>query len=342
MKSNKYAKRQPKEGLGNVQDIREAWKSTTTDLFEFKGHTYLIISCRLSGYIAIRDMKDHSTEEMIRQCQGIFSELGVPKSLHCDSNANYSSTQFQEFANSINLKLTFGSSEHHSSNYAEKSVQTVKKFMRKSHEWSVCLLEYHLTPIRHQGQDNSPMKLMQHRTLWGILPVRQQETNQVNYERFRARKSEQSQYQVGQDLPKLPVGSNVLYYSSVRNLWSPGVIVDRVHNRSYTIISQKGRMLYRNRIELKPYNKEVIINIIQTNKQTQTENIPHHIHLRPRPIWFTPKWLTPTWVHHNHHHRQTDIVTDNNLTHCHTHQVTHHRVTHHKLYHPNHSKQFPG
>ena len=186
------------------------------------------------------------------------------------------------------------------------------------------------------------MKLMQHRTLWGILPVRQQETNQVNYERFRARKSEHSQYQVGQDLPKFPVGSNVLYYSSVRNLWSPGVIVDRVHNRSYTIISQKGRMLYRNRIELKPYNKEVIINIIQTNKQTQTENIPHHIHLRPRPIWFTPKWLTPTWVHPNHHHRQTDIVTNNNLTHCHTHQVNHHRVTHHKLYHPNHSKQFPG
>ena len=130
--------------------------------------------------------------------------------------------------------------------------------MRKSHEWPIFLLEYHLTPIRHQGVTSSPMKLMQQRTIRGILPVKQQETNQENYDRFRTRKSEQSEYQVGQDLPKLPIGSNVLYYSQVRNQWSPGVIVDRVHDRSYTIISQKGRMLSRNRIDLKPYNKAVL------------------------------------------------------------------------------------
>ena len=130
--------------------------------------------------------------------------------------------------------------------------------MRKSHEWPIFLLEYHLTPIRHQGVTSSPMKLMQQRTIRGILPVKQQETNQENYDRFRTRKSEQSEYQVGQDLPKLPIGSNVLYYSQVRNQWSPGVIVDRVHDRSYTIISQKGRMLSMNRKDLKPYNKAVL------------------------------------------------------------------------------------
>ena len=124
----RYAKRQPKECLGHVQDISEAWESTATDLFEFKGNTYLIISCRFSGYMAIRDMKDHSAEETIKQCQSIFRELGVPKTLHCDRGSNYTSVQFQEFAKSINMSLTFGSSEHHSSNYAERSVQTVKKF----------------------------------------------------------------------------------------------------------------------------------------------------------------------------------------------------------------------
>ena len=157
----KYAKRQPKECLGHVQDKSEAWESTATDLFEFKGNTYLIISCRFSGYMAIRDMRDHSAEETIKQCQSIFRELGVPKTLHCDRGSNYTSVQFQQFAKSINMSLTFGSSEHHSSNYAERSVQTVKNFMRKSHEWSICLLEYHMTPIRYQGTESSPMKLMQ-------------------------------------------------------------------------------------------------------------------------------------------------------------------------------------
>ena len=254
-----YAKRQPKEGLGNVQDISEAWESTATDLFEFKDNIYLVISCRFSGYIAISDMKDHSAEEIIRQCQSIFSEL------ECLRHSTVTEVPIILVSNfrSVNLKLTFGSSEHHSSNYAERSVQTVKNFMRKSHEWSICLLEYHLTPIRHQCQCNSPIRLMQQRTLRGILPARQQETKQENYERFRTRNSEQSQYQLGQDLPKLPIRTNILYYNHIRNIWFPGVLVDRVHDRSYTIISQKGRMLSRNRIDLKPYNKEVVINYEQ-------------------------------------------------------------------------------
>ena len=134
---------------------------------------------------------------------------------------------------------------------------------------------------------------------------------------------------------------------SVRNQWSPGVIVERVHDRSYTVISQKGRMLSRNRVDLKPYHKEVTITYEppkspsspfdmpsrQTNIQTQTEKIPHHIHHpNQRPKWFTPEWLTP-WVTTNHHHRQTDIATGITRNHHHTHLNTHHIVTHHQLYH---------
>ena len=50
---------------------------------------------------------------------------------------------------------------------------------------------------------------------------------------------------------------------------------------------------------------------IQTNIQTQTEKILHHIHHpKPRPKWFTAKWLTPWVTTNNHHHRQTDIAID--------------------------------
>ena len=207
-----------------------------------------------------------------------------------------------------------------------------------------------MTPIRHQGAESSPMRLMQQRTIRGILPTRQQETNQCNYEKFRTRKLEQSQYQTGQNLPTLPIGSNVLYYSAVRNQWSPGVIVERVHDRSYTVISQKGRMLSRNRVDLKPYHREVTISFEppkspsspfdmpgrQTNIQTEPTKIPHHIHHpKPRPKWFTPEWLTPWVTTINHHHKQTDIATDMIRNHLHTHLSTHQKVTHHQLYHAN-------
>ena len=90
----KYASGQPKECIGKVQDISEAWESTATDLFQFKGKIFLIMSCRISGFIAVREMKDHSSKETIRQCQNMFAELGVPKTLHCDRGANYTSNMF--------------------------------------------------------------------------------------------------------------------------------------------------------------------------------------------------------------------------------------------------------
>ena len=52
----KYAKRQPKETIGDVQNISKAWESTATDLFEFVGKKYLIMSCKFNGFIAVRNM----------------------------------------------------------------------------------------------------------------------------------------------------------------------------------------------------------------------------------------------------------------------------------------------
>ena len=67
------------------------------------------------------------------------------------------SSQFADFCKEVNVTLTYGSAEHHSSNYAERAVQTVKNIMRKSEgdRWEISLLESLMTPIRCQG-DRSP------------------------------------------------------------------------------------------------------------------------------------------------------------------------------------------
>ena len=69
--------------------------------------------------------------------------------------------------------------------------------MKRSAEWPICLLEYLMTPIRYQGVDSSPLKLMQRRTIRGLLPVKQQESNLDDYIRYHARKQEQAKYQTG-------------------------------------------------------------------------------------------------------------------------------------------------
>ena len=266
----KYANRQQKEPRGQVRDVSEAWESLATDIFEFKGKYYLIVSCRFSGYIVVRQISNHSTQETINHFQSIFAELGIPRHLHCDRGSNYTSIEFQRFMQGLNVQLSFSSSEHHSSNYAERSVQVVKGFMKRSVEWPICLLEYLMTPIRHQGIDNSPLKLMQKRTVRGLLPVRQQETNVQDYENYQTRKQEQAKYQTGKPLQELAEGSSVLFFSQRDNHWIPGVIVQRLHDRSYVIISERGRKVVRNRIDVKQYHKDVHVRFQSTYKRSIT------------------------------------------------------------------------
>ena len=178
--------------------------------------------------------------------------------------------EFQSFMQGLNVKLSYSSSEHHSSNYAERSVQVVKGFMKRSVEWPICLLEYLMTPIRHQGVDKSPLKLMQERTIRGLLPVRQQESNLDDYERYYTRKQEQAIYQTGKPLQELPEGSNILFYSERESQWLPGVIVQRLHDRNYVIISEKGRKVVRNRVDIKQYYKDVHVRFQSTYKRSVT------------------------------------------------------------------------
>ena len=125
--------------------------------------------------------------------------------------------------------------------------------MRKTQEWQMALLEYLMTPIRLQGVHSSPLQLMKKRTIRGILPVRQQSTCTDDYERKESRRLEQSKYQSGSQYKPLAMGSSVLYYDHDKSQWVPGVLFEKIHDRSYVIISQKGRKVTRNRIDIKPY-----------------------------------------------------------------------------------------
>ena len=70
--------KQIKESLGLVPSCTEAWEAVATDIFEFQGNSYLIVACHFSGYIVVRKVKDHTTQETISTFVSIFAEYGVP------------------------------------------------------------------------------------------------------------------------------------------------------------------------------------------------------------------------------------------------------------------------
>ena len=70
--------------------------------------------------MVVREMTGHTAEETIDKLSSIFAELGLPRTLHCDRGTNYTSSKFQDFCKGLNIKVTYSSAEHHSSNYAER------------------------------------------------------------------------------------------------------------------------------------------------------------------------------------------------------------------------------
>ena len=115
-----------KESLGLIPSCTEAWEAVATDIFEFQGNSYLRLDCCFSGYIVIRKVKDHTAQETIATFISIFADHGVPQTIHCDCGINYMSNNFASFCRDLNISLTYSSAKHHSTNYAEHAVQTVK------------------------------------------------------------------------------------------------------------------------------------------------------------------------------------------------------------------------
>ena len=211
-------------------------------------------------------MSNHTTKETIQQFQSIFAELGIPKHIHCDRGANYTSIEFQRFCEGLSVRLSFSSSEHHSSNYAERSVQVVKGFMKKSDEWPICLLE-HLSNSCKREQLGDYYQLNKKKQIKMTMKhIKPEGLSRVNTK-------------LVYHCPVLPEGSNVLFHSDRDQAWLPGILVQRLHDRSHVIISEKGRKVIRNRIDIKPYHKEVKVNFQSSPKSTyQKANTNNNIH----------------------------------------------------------------
>ena len=79
----KYQNQQQKEPLSPGMPT-QPWHTLTTENFELRGKSYLIVIDRYSKSIIIRLMQSHIAEETISKMISIFSDFGIPKELHGD------------------------------------------------------------------------------------------------------------------------------------------------------------------------------------------------------------------------------------------------------------------
>ena len=88
------------------------WEKIASDLFEFKGKTYIIVVDYFSRYIEILKLSTTSSASIITALKTMFSRQGIPDVLVTDNGPQYASQEFREFSTSYNFNHQTSSPYH--------------------------------------------------------------------------------------------------------------------------------------------------------------------------------------------------------------------------------------
>ncbi|KAK7092375.1 hypothetical protein V1264_008127 [Littorina saxatilis] len=223
------------------------WSRLGMDLFELKGKTYLIVVDYLSRWIDMRPFHQLSSAATINAIKSVFATHGIPDVVMSDNGPQFSSYEFQKFAENYGFTHTTSSPKFPQSNgEAERAVQTLKNLLKKSDDPYLALLTYRSTPI-HNGL--APSEILMGRKLRTRLPVHPS-TLQPTLLNKELWKKKEEDYKEKQRLnynarhavktpPNLNPGDSVF----IKDMQTPGQILER-HNspRSFIVRTEKGTL----------------------------------------------------------------------------------------------------
>ena len=245
------------------------WCSLTLDSFEYKGSLYLIIYDRFTRFIVVKKCADLSAHSAILSLLEVFSEHGVPSTIHSDRGRSFVSKEFDTFCKDLGISLNFSSGYHHSANQAKSAVHTVKDLMKHCNSagvhWHMALLEFFCT----SGPDgHSPSELLG-RQFHGILPMI--DTNTVNSDKFAMRKDKEKEKfddKHPRELKPLLVGSTMSYLNSDLKVV---VVAHSPDNRSYHVRTESGTVISHNRVHVR------LIDVNFMLQQPVQQNFPEKV-----------------------------------------------------------------
>ena len=249
-----------------------------SDLFKWKGATYLLVVDYFSKYIEISKLDNETSHEVIIRLKSIFARHGIPLQVFSDNGPQYSSTEFSEFAKSYDFVHTTSSPKFPQSNgEAERAVRTIKTLLQKAEDLYAALLAYRSAPVRC---GYSPAELLMNRQLHSTVPIAPTQLQPAVPDYSRLREEEETirekqkdnfdSHHRSRELTPLSPGASVW----VTDQQTPGTVVELSSPRSYLIQTSSG-MLRRNRRHLNPLpNIPSEGMIIEPDQEVTTETSP--------------------------------------------------------------------
>ena len=139
------------------------WQVLGSDLFDWKGHKYLLLVDYLSRYPEIAKLDSEDSESVIQHMKSIFGRHGIPEVVRTDNGPQYASEAFHDFA-----QLTSSPRYPQSNGEAERMVQTVKGLLQKAEDPYAALLAYRASPL---SNGFSPAEILMGRKLRTKVPT---------------------------------------------------------------------------------------------------------------------------------------------------------------------------
>ena len=108
------------------------WQKVGMDLFELKGHTYLIIIDNYSRWIEVSPLQKTNSGNIVNNCKSVFSRNGIPELLISDNGLQFISKVFLDFSNRFGFVHLTNSPHYPQGNgEAERALQTIKNLFKK-------------------------------------------------------------------------------------------------------------------------------------------------------------------------------------------------------------------
>ncbi|KAF7664614.1 hypothetical protein LDENG_00172020 [Lucifuga dentata] len=149
------------------------WEKVGADIFEYKGHPFLLIVDYYSKYPEVLNIRDKTSGTVIGKFKAVFARHGTPVELVAD-HVPFASAEMNKFMREWGFQITLSSPAFPLSNgMSERTIQTVKNMLRTAEKTGpdphMALLHLQNTPIT--GMNCSPAQLLMSRVLQSNLPV---------------------------------------------------------------------------------------------------------------------------------------------------------------------------
>ena len=166
------------------------WTKLATDIFHFKGDSYLLLVDYTSRYPIICKLTSMTAQYVIGHLKVIFSEYCWPNTIVSGNGLCYTAEAFTKTMQEYRVNHITSSPLYPQSNgLAEKFVQTVKSLFYKAREEGAnlykALMIYPNMPLASNLQ--SPMQILQNRTARSQLPMSNSARGQLGLEAEKLR-----------------------------------------------------------------------------------------------------------------------------------------------------------